>query len=230
MNSEEDKSQGEDPVILEEEVPVEQVQEFPEMVKRSVLMEYKPFEDDYIHKLKVKWLSPIDVTHTIDRDTESFNVEFEAINSDAEYNTRWPIYSTLVIANSNGGELEKCTSTIKEIRPGVKAKFLAKIKTPKIKKFEIYQFQIVDEFGRAFGEPKPVRIEISDENIIDLTEEFQEPIEVEPPVEPQHLADKLYPEEQKRISEMGVEINDAVKDKLLQVKGRLDLFFEEFQF
>jgi len=67
-----------DPVVYEEEI--EKQEEFPEMVKRSVMLEYKPFDNSYIKKLRVKWNQPQNIMHIIHKDTDTFNVEFEAIN------------------------------------------------------------------------------------------------------------------------------------------------------
>lgn len=223
---------NEDPIVTEEvQVPVEEEQEYPEMVKRSVLMEYKPFSDDIIRNLQVRWTMPEDIIHIIDRETDSFNVELEAMNSDASGATRWPIYSTLVILNSNHHLLEKCTSTTKEIRSGVKAKFSAKVKTPKDKNFEVFQFQIIDEFGRKFGGPKQVRIKISDENIIDLREEVVEPVEPEKPLieMKKHKAEELYPEKLSTLLAMGIDVDEKVMDGILKAKGNIENFFENFQ-
>ena len=216
-----------DPVVYEEEIKKQE--EFPEMVKRSVMLEYKPFDNSYIKKLRVKWNQPQNIVHIIHKDTDTFNVEFEAINWDTIENTRWPIYSTLCIVNTKGNELENCTSTNKEVRVGVKAKFSAKIKTPKDKKLAVYVFQCIDEFKRPFGEPINVKFKIVDANIIDLTEEISGPDSSAFEEEQKHEADKLYPAALKQIDSMGIDLTDKAKDLLLKVNGRIEDFFENFE-
>lgn len=207
--------------IIEEEPIVKEPEEYPEMVKRSVMLEYKPFSDDYIKSLRAKWIFPEDIFHTIQRDTDTFNIEFEAINADGVNNTRWPIYSTLVCLNPDQNEMEKCTAANKEIRAGAKSKFTAKMKTPKNKNKAYYTFSLIDEYGRTFGDQINVKVNISGSDILELAGE-EEPSAFEEP----HEADKLYPSAVKQLREMGL-IDDQYKDLLLKVKGRVELVFEQ---
>lgn len=207
--------------IIEEEPIIQEPEEYPEMVKRSVMLEYKPFSDEYIKSLKAKWVFPEDIFHTIQRDTDTFNIEFEALNSDSVNNTRWPIYTTLICLNPDQNEVEKCTAANKEIRAGVKCKFTAKLKTPKNKNKAYYTFSLIDEYGRTFGDQINVKVNISGSDILELAGE-EEPSAFEEP----HQADKLYPAAVKQLREMGL-IEDQYKDLLLKVKGRVELVFEQ---
>lgn len=210
-----------DPVIEDEPI-VQEPEDYPEMVKRSVMLEYKPFSDDYIKSLKSQWVYPENIVHVIQRDTETFNIEFEATNSDAADNTRWPIYTSLVCLNPDRNEMEKCSSTNKEIRAGVNSKFTAKMKTPKNMNKVCYTFSLIDEYGRTFGEQIDVRINTVGVDILDLAGEEDEPSAFDEP----HDADRLYPFAVKQLREMGL-IEDHYKDLLMEVKGRVELVFEK---
>jgi hypothetical protein len=212
---------SDDDPVIEEELIIQEPEDYPEMVKRSVLLEYKPFSDEYIKSLKSQWVYP-DHVHVIQRDTETFNIEFEAINSDAADNTRWPIYTSLVCLNPDRKEMEKCSSTNKEIRAGVISKFTAKMKTPKNKNKVCYTFSLIDEYGRTFGEEIDVRINAVGVDILELAGEEDEPSAFEEP----HDADKLYPLAVKQLRDMGL-LEDHYKDLLMEVKGRVELVFEK---
>mmetsp|Transcript_6034 Transcript_6034/g.6793 ORF Transcript_6034/g.6793 Transcript_6034/m.6793 type:complete len:421 (+) Transcript_6034:940-2202(+) len=216
----------EDPIIAEE--GLEQV-EYPEMVKRSVMMEYKPFDNTYIKSLQVKWIRPEDMVHIVQKDTETFNIEFVAMNPDALNSTRWPIYSTIILRNLDKNELIKCTATNKETRAGVKAKFTAKIKTPKNKNYALYEFQMVDEFGRSFGVPIIVKIKVDESSIIDLSEDVADP---DPSAfeEELHEAEKKHPNAIITLKEMGIPMDEKALDALLKANGKVEEFMESFKF
>lgn len=214
-----------EPVVEDEEGHGEPI-EYPEMVKRSVMLEYKPFSDHYVHKLKVKVVSPENILHTVNKNSEHYNIEFVLSNDDYEGNTRWPIYSTIVCEDPSSAEMITCTMTNKEIRPGMSATLTAKMKTPPKTGLAFYIFSMIDEYGRKFGDPFAFKVKVIDVPILDINDVP----ELEPEgsaFEEPHEAERLYPHAIKQLSEMGVEINDRVKDLMVQFKGRLEEIFEQ---
>jgi hypothetical protein len=214
-----------DPVIEDEEI-VKDPEEFPEMVKRSVMLEYKPFPEDYINRLKVKWSKPnTNTVHLISQDNDFFNIEFEAINSDITGNTRWPIFSSLRCILPEGAEMENCTQTNKEIRAGVVAKFTAKMKTPKDGKQFVYRFQLEDEYKRLFGEPIDVKVKAINQNVIlNVCEDNEEISAFEEPAP--HKAYELYPHTIENLEQMGIEMTKENLDVVLKCQGRVEEIME----
>lgn len=214
-----------EPLVKDEESHGEPV-EYPEMVKRSVMLEYKPFSDHYIQKLKVKVISPENILHTVSKHSEHYNIEFVLSNDDYEGNTRWPIYSTISCDEPNSAEIITATMTSKEIRPGMSATLTAKMRTPPKTGLAFYIFHMIDEYGRKFGDPFAFKVKVIDVPILDINDVP----ELEPEgsaFEEPHEAEKLYPHALKQLSEMGIEINERIKDLMVQFKGRLEEIFEQ---
>lgn len=213
-----------DPVVEDEKVE-EDPCEYPEMVKRSVMLEYKPFADSYMQKLKSKVLKPEDCVYTVSKDTYSFNIMFEIMNCDTEFNTRWPIYSSVICESPSSAELLHCTTTNKEIRPGVIAKLTAKMRTPREHRNVVYQFSMIDEYGRRFGDKFEVKVKILDVNLMNLDESDSD--QDASAFDEKHEADEKYPNAIVQLKDMGVEVTDKIKDILLKVKGRVEEVFEQ---
>lgn len=213
------KSIDSDPLIESEE----EKEEFPEMVKRSALHEYKPFGDNYINTLKVKVVEPEVNQYTVNKNSSTFDVFFKLSNNDSENSSRWPINSTIKCMSPSQNEIVSCNPTIKEVRTGVVVQLHATFRTPKDKQVVEYTFRMVDEYGREFGEIFSLKVKFLDANIVNVNDKEAE--DEESAFSAIHDADTMYPQAVANLKEMGVDSNEA-KDLLMKFQGDISKVFD----
>ena len=213
-----------DPVI--EEVKKEEGAEFPEMVKRSYLAKYERFSDEYLSTLKAKNISKGMLNINCNCDT--FILQVKVHNSDVENCSRWPINSALLPLSTTSEYFKECEPTIKEIKAGVYHTFNVKLSCPKKPGKYVFQFKLVDEYGRKFGDQINIEVNAIDANIVQQDEQYSAFDDV-PENEPElpHKADIKYPDAIKKLKNMGLEMDQKMKDVVVECSGKIEDVFEK---
>ena len=118
-----------------------------------------------------------------------------------------------------------CSITNKEIKPNMVANFTAKLKTPRKIGYNFFVFNLIDEFGRKFGDELYLTVKVIDVPILNL-DEAQPEQEESAFAEPVHESYVKYPEAMKQLEEMGLEITETFKDLVVKCRGRIEEVFE----
>mmetsp|Transcript_24993 Transcript_24993/g.28680 ORF Transcript_24993/g.28680 Transcript_24993/m.28680 type:complete len:120 (-) Transcript_24993:35-394(-) len=113
----------------------------------------------------------------------------------------------------------ECSIHDKEVQPGMSMTYQAKLKTPFREENARFVLSLCDEYGREFGDELPINVKMIDVGILDANN-FEEP-EV-----PKHEAELKFADALTTIKEMGIEINDNIKNLVVKFKGNINEIFD----
>lgn len=214
-----------DPVIEDEKEDIKN--EYPEMVKRSQIGEYRNFSDAELSKICCKRLDTDEFMWNTN--SEKISIEIKVVNNDTRSDSRWPLNTTLKCISHKPSPVILWNSTLKEIKQGSIATFKLDLKTPNAQGKYKYGLILVDEFDREYGNPIEIVLNALNVDIVDPNQNYSAFEEPEPqPEKVIHDALLKYPHAVKYLKELGIDTFDQkILDMVLKMKGNIELICEK---